>query len=290
MNLTFRSNYWDDPDAKQEFIEFVNRIHRLDLSLWGAMGYWDWKYRPFSYFQGTTLVSSLCIYSMDMMVNGERRQVAQVSAVGTLPEYRRQGLNRTLTQEAMKWASANHDFYFLFADEDAQPYYKKCGFRRTAEHKTILSVSGKAARPGTEKLSGQNDDHRELIYRYASDREPVSDILGVYNKELFMFWCLYFLKENIYHLAELDLLVLCGRKNGELSIFDIVGQNIPPFSEIYPYICDPSDTAVEFLFMADKMKLEDCREAKVEPDNGTHLYGNFPLEGRNYIFPYTAHA
>ena len=75
------------------------------------MGFWDHGYRPFSLFDGSNIVSSLCVYSMDMTINGEHRLVAQVSGVGTLPEYRRKGLNLELTQKAMAWAKTEHDFF-----------------------------------------------------------------------------------------------------------------------------------------------------------------------------------
>ncbi|MBU1318781.1 MAG: GNAT family N-acetyltransferase [candidate division Zixibacteria bacterium] len=289
MALTFREDYWDSPELKKELINFINQIHRLDLTLWDEKGYWDRKYRPFSFFEGNRIVSSVCIYSMDMTIDGKRSLVAQVSAVGTLPEYRRKGLNLELSKRAMEWAEDNHDFFFLFADEEAFPFYKRCGFRQVNEHKARLALTGMTARPGAVKLDVSTTDNLDMIYRIASNREPVSNVLGVTNEKLFMFWCLYFLKDFIYYIADLDILVLYERKNGVLTIFDIVGTHVPVFSELYPCICDESDSAVEFMFMMDKLGLDEIEYVKVE-GNGTHLYGNFPLENSKFIFPLTAHA
>jgi len=289
MNLSYRKNYWDVPELKNEFTKFLVNIHNLDLTHWGEMGFWDNRYRPFSYFDGDSLVASVCIYSMDMTIKGEQCQVAQVSAVGTLPEYRRKGLNFELTQKAMEWARVNHDFFFLFADEEAFRFYEKCGFRVVVEYKTCITVSGETSKPGAEKLDVNRKDHLDLIYRYASDRAPVSDVLGVSNKRLFMFWCLYYLTDNIYYIAELDTLILFQRKNELVTVFDIVGKKIPSFADIYPYICSESDRTIEFLFMTDKMKLGDSEKIRVE-GNDTHLLGNFPLDETQFIFPFTAHA
>lgn len=290
MNLTFRENYWDDPKLKRVFIDFLIRIHGLDLSLWDEMGFWDRRYRPFSYFDGNLLVSSVCVYSMDMTIQGLRRPVAQLSGVGTLPELRRKGLNRQLTQQAINWACLNHDFIFLFADEEAYPFYEKCGFRHVDEHKARIPVSGKIAQPCADKLDVHRQEHLERIYRCASERESVSEVLGVWNKNLFMFWCLYFLKDHIFYIADLDILVLLKRNDELLTIFDIVGKRIPTFSEIYPFIRSESDKTVEFLFMVDKLNLGKFIEVRVAEDNGTHLFGDFPLKGSKFIFPYTAHA
>lgn len=289
MNLSFRENYWDSLELKVEFISFLNRIHRLDLSLWDKMGFWDHNYRPFSYFDGNSLVSNVCVYSMDMTIQGKQRLVAQISAVGTLPEYRRRGLSFKLTQKAIDWARNNHDFFFLFADQDAYDFYKKCGFRPVDEYKASIAVSGGVAQPGAVKLDIQRKDHIELIYRIASDRDSASDVLGVSNKKLFMFWCLYSLKDHIYYVPELDVLVLYKRDNGLITIFDIVGSKVPAFSKIYPYICGEIDKTIEFLFMVDKLNLGSFDRINVE-DNGTHILGDFPLEGTRFIFPFTAHA
>ncbi len=289
MNLSFRENYWESVELRKEFMSFLVQTFGLDLSLWDKMGFWDERYRPFSYFSNSSLVSNVCVYSMDMTIHGKERRVAQISAVGTLPEYRRKGLSLKLTQVAMDWARDNHDFFFLFADEVAYQFYKECGFRLTDEHKARLSVTGKIASPGIVKLNMERTDHVEQVYRLASNRTPVSNVLGVSNNKLFMFWCLHSLRDHIYYISALDILVLYKRESGLMTIFDIVGTTLPAFAEIYSYICHPRDETVEFLFIVDKLNLENFDLVKIK-GNGTHLLGNFPLEGTQFVFPFTSHA
>lgn len=295
MELSYQENYWDVPELKTEFMSYLLGMFGLDLSSWDKLGYWDQAYRPFSYFNGQSLVSNVCIYSLDMTVQGNKCRVAQISAVGTLSEYRQKGLSSQLTRKAIDWARDNHDFFFLFADEDAYEFYEKGDFRHLDEYKARISVSGMNAKPGLVKLDVKNQDHLRQIYRFASEREPVSDILGVSSKKLFMFWCLNPLKDYIHYIAELDILILFKRVGELTTIFDIVGKSVPPFSKIYPYLCgeigetDETDGTVEFLFMVDKLDLESFDEMKIE-DNGTHVRGDFPLEGSRFIFPFTAQA
>jgi len=289
LNLQFRGNYWSNSNLKNEFIRFLNQTFGLDLSLWDRKGFWDNCYRPFSYFSGDTLVSNVCIYSMDMTIKGMKCSVAQVSAVGTIPEYRRKGLSQQLMQTAINWAKDKHEFFYLFADKEAFPFYKKSGFRLTDEYKARITGPLMTPRPGAIKLDMQRADHIELVHRVASDREPVSNILGVTNSNLFMFWCLYSLREYIYYIPELDILVLYKREKGMVTIFDIVGKSVPTFAEIIPYICKSQDEAVKFLFMVDKLGLGNIDYIKVR-GNGTHLFGNFPIEAPQFIFPLTSHA
>jgi GNAT superfamily N-acetyltransferase len=287
--LTYREDYWDDADSKAEFNRLLKDIFNLDLTLWNKKGFWDRRFRPFSYFDRDKLISSVCLYSLDMMVAGKPCQVAQISSVATLPEYRRRGLNRELTEKALAWARDTHEFFFLFADEEAVPYYRKCGFRAVDEHKARIKVSGQSSSPGATKLDIEDPDHWKQIGDLAAKRVPVSETLGVTNQRLFMFWCLYWMKDCIHYVAELDLLILYERKGETVIVSDIVGEQIPPFSEIYPYICAATDRAVEFLFMPDRLGLGQLDWVKVT-ENGTHLLGAFPLESTEFIFPLTAHA
>ena len=270
-------------------MSFLVQLFDLDLSLWDKMGFWDDRYRPFSYFSDSTVVSNVCVYTMDMTIRGERRRVAQISAVGTVLEFRRRGLSLKLTQIALDWARDNHDFFFLFVDEDAYRFYKECGFRPVEEYKARIPVTGKVAQAGVTTLDMLREDHVEQVYRLASRRAPVSNLLGVSNDKLLMFWCLYTLRDYVHYIPALDILVLFKRENGLVTIFDIVGTAIPAFADLYSYICDPSDKIVEFLFMVDKLSLENVDLIRVE-GNGTHLHGSFPLENTQFIFPFTAHA
>ncbi len=290
MSLTFREDYWDDVEAKRTFIEFIRRIHNLDLTYWDEMGYWDSRYRPFSFFDGKTLVSNVCIYSMEMSVAGRRCRAAQVSGVATIPEMRRKGLCLELTRIAMDRFRPDHDFFFLFADNDAFPFYETCGFHRAAESRPHIAISGRAPAAGAVKLDTGRKDHVERIHRFALERGPVSSELGTLNDRLFMLWCLYALKDDIHAIDDLDLLVLSRREGGVLTIFDIVGKRIPPFLEIYPFIAGESDRRVEFQFLPDRLDLTEHLEWTREEKNGAHHFGDFPLEGKRFIFPFTSHA
>ena len=93
MSLVFKEDFWHEPALKEQFLDLTTGIHNLNLARWGELGYWDDAYRPFSVFLGDQMISNVCVYSLDMMVAGQARRVAQISAVATRPVFRRQGLN-----------------------------------------------------------------------------------------------------------------------------------------------------------------------------------------------------
>lgn len=290
MNLTFKTNFWNDEKLRKELIRFVKQIHNLDLTQWDQFGYWDKNYRPFSYFDGPRMVANACLYSMKMRVGGQDCQVAQISGVGVDPAYRGRGLAYELNLRAIDWAEEKHDFYYLFADSEAFRLYEKCGFRPVEEQKPVVSVEGFLPTGTIRQLNMNDPDDRDLIYGRALKRVPVSNQWGVNNPKLLMFWALYFLKEHIYYVNELDLVIMMARREGRLTVHDLIGESIPSFETIYPLIASPEEREVEFMFMPDRLGIGQCEWESLGPEAGTHLRGSCPVESGPFIIPMTARA
>lgn len=289
LELTYRDNYCRTAGLKEIFKRFLVKMFGLDLTLWDQLGFWDFDYRPFSYFSDGEMIANVCLYSMDMLVAGERCRVGQISAVATASDFRREGFSRDLIHRALEWAAADHDFYFLFADEGAFGFYEACGFRSVEERRPRIEIEGRSPSNGAEHLDTLRTDHTALIYRLAQTRSPVSDQLGVLNDKLLMYWCLYGHRDHLYYVADLDALIICARQGSALHVYDVIASTVPPFADFYPYICSTEDDQVEFHFMVDKLQLDSYDHVAVE-GSGTHLMGPFPLEEMPFVFPATAQA
>ncbi len=289
-NLTFRHGYWADASARGAFKAFLLTIHGLDLTTWEEKGYWDDEnYTAFSLFDGDRIVSSVCLYSMEMIVAGKPCRLGQFSGVGTLPPYRRRGLARWLTQEALDLSSAAHAGHFLFADDEALPFYQRSGFAPVTETGAWLKVTLPPPRPGLRKLDAANDRDLELVFRTARERVPVSDRLGGWNAKLLMFHCLYPLREHAYHVADLDVVVFFRIQEGRLDLFDVVGRRVPSFAELHPYLAGDDHREARFHFMTDKLKV--MPSGRWSPiGNNAHIYGPLRLPGPEAFFPSTARA
>jgi GNAT superfamily N-acetyltransferase len=287
MDLALRTAYWDDPKARGAFKEFMLKIHGLDLSEWESAGYWDDAYTPFSFFNGDTVVASVCIYLLNAIIDGEAKRLAQISGVGTLPEWRRKGLNRQLTDVGLDWAHGQHDGVFLFADTDAIPFYQKCGFRPIDEYVQLVDAPPVPNRGGAVELDPRKKHELDRIYEYAQRRAPISHTFSVLNDKLLMFHAMYPLRNHVFEIPDLSCLVFHERSSGRLSIFDIVGERVPRFRDLYPYIADENDRVIEFHFCTDKLGLDETRS---RPLLGNHPFvrGMFPFE--RPVFPFTSRA
>jgi len=288
--FTFRTAYWDDRTARAEFKRFLVEIHGLDLTLWERTGYWDHElYQPFSLFDGDRIVSHLCLYSMDLVVDGRPCRVGQFSGVGTAETHRRQGLNRWLTEHALRWAAPTHEGFFLFSAEGAVDYYRSCGFSPVVESVHSLQVDAPAERPGLVRMDPESPRDRDLVFRAASERCPVSNVLGALNPRLLMFHWLYDLRDHAYWIADLGVVVFASSDGQRLTLYDVVGAYVPPFAELHPYLAGMVHEEVEFLFTVDRMGIEPSSTRRLDA-SFMHVMAPFGLPRGGANVPYTSHA
>ncbi len=302
-NFQLRSDYWADAPARAAFKDFIRQVFVINLDPWDVAGYWDNDYRPFSLFAADgRIVASVCLYSMRMVVAGRQTRVGQISGMGVLPEWRRQGLGRQLTEVALRWASEQgHKFFMLFSSEEALPFYRSQGFTLTAEHTPVLRLMGQsscaantdAAASRVRALDLTQPADRTLLYRLASDRCPISQQLGVLNERLLMFRALLPPRgSTALYIPSLEIAVLFRRRGGVLTLYDIVGPRLPAFAELSPFLVAPDDREVVFWFMTDllgDLAPFGVLEHRPLSGNNLHLQPGFPVSSP-FVLPFTAQA
>lgn len=287
MDFELRTDYWGDPQARNAFKDFMVEIHGLDFAAWEAGGYWDSAYTPFSFFKDGAVVANVCIYRLNAVVDGRATHLAQVSGVGTLPGMRRQGLNRRLTEIALEWAEGKQEGVFLFSDTQAIPFYRACGFQEQEEYLEVVDAPSVTGHGGAIRLDCGRKEILDRIYHRAKKRAPVSDRLGVLNERLVLFHVQYFHRDHVYEVPDLGCIVIFSRDSGRLKVYDILGERIPSFSELYPFISSEQDRVIEFHFHADKLGLVGLRKEMVQGNN-CFVKGPFPVH--DPVFPSTARA
>ena len=170
MSFGLKTQYWNDVVATEAFKSFVLEFHGLDFREWESRGFWDTSYTQFSFFDGDSIVASVCIYLLDAVINGKSTRLAQISAVGTHPKWRRKGLNRDYTKIGLEWAEGKHECVFLFSDTDAIPFYRKCGFKPIEEYVETTMVTSYSKCEGAKRLDPSIDGDLNRIYEYVKVR------------------------------------------------------------------------------------------------------------------------
>ena len=283
-----RTAYWHDLAARQAFREFILEIHRMDFGAWDSTGYWDDDYSPYSYFVGDRVAASMCIYNMPARVNGKSCVVSQVSGVGTLPEFRRQGLNRRLHEMALAEAFPRSRFIFLFADDEAVAFYRNCGFRPVDAHAVVVPLPEAAPDPGIEKLDANDGAVLSEIFNLACDRAPLSHVFSTANPKLLMWHVLYRVRNRIFRIPALGAVIFMKHDGGKAVVFDILAREMPRFEELAPFLAGEGVREVEFRFPVDRLDVPSFTLREL-PGENAHVMGDFDL-GPQAVFPFTSQA
>jgi GNAT superfamily N-acetyltransferase len=290
MKIEYRSDYFDDPDAKASFELYAKKIFGLDFSRWKARGLWDNQYKPFSAFMDGECVASICVYPSEMKFDGARKKGAQLLTVGTLPEYRLRGIQREIWKRAHAWIKQECDFTFLFTDESAAGFYEKLGLRKQPEYFETIRCPQPTIRAKLrfKRLNLEQDRDYEIIERLAREREMVSNRIGFLNPNLLLFMFLYVYQGWSYYLEDIDAVIVVEETKDRLRIHDIVARQMPKLSDIDSFLAQFKKDEIDFLFCTDLLGVNHSKKKTVK-DSLLFVSDDFELEGR-FVFPYSIRA
>lgn len=290
MKIEYRSDYFDDPDAKASFERYAIAVFGLDFTRWKERGLWDDQYKPFSAFVDGECVASICVYPSDMKVGGKRTVGGQLLTVGTLPDYRKIGIQREIWKRVQAWTDHRCDFIFLFTDETAAGFYEKIGLKRQAEF--FDTITCPRVRGDTElnlrKLDLDKEADYAIVERLAHEREMVSNRLGFHTPKLLLFMFLYVYESQTYYLEDIDALIVAEDTGDRLRIHDIVAARMPELSAIDQLLAQFDKNDVDFLFCTDRLGLSEATKIRAE-DDVLFVSDDFELSGE-FVFPFSIRA
>lgn len=233
-------------------------------------------------------MASLCIYTMHATVNGQPCKVAQVSGVGTRPEYRRRGLNRRLHEIALAKALAEHRFAFLHADDDAVPFYRNCGFRPVTANAVVAPLPAVEPDRAIERLDTTDAAVRDSLYQLACVRAPVSQVFSTANPKLLMYHLMYRLRDHAWRIPALDAVVLMKQDGPRTVVYDILARKLPRFGQLAPFLVAGGAHEVEFRFSVDALDVPAWTLRELANEN-VHVMGEFDL-GPQPVLQFTSQA
>ncbi|WCK55174.1 hypothetical protein PP175_04080 [Aneurinibacillus sp. Ricciae_BoGa-3] len=102
------------------------------------------------------------------------------------------------------------------------------------------------------KLDGNNDEVLAFIYKFASQRIPVSSYFGTDNSvDVLMFYCVHVFSQDIYYLDQERAIVIYKQEENELHLFDIISQSPIDIHDILVNISGKDTTKIVFHFTPD---------------------------------------
>jgi len=283
-------NYKDDKQLREKFNNFTEIIFSgLNFEKWYEFRYWTQNYIPYSLIKNDIIISNVSISKMDLLINGKLIRGIQFGTVGTLPEYRKQGLSKYLMEYILDKYERTTDLFFLYANETVLDFYPNFGFHRVME--SIYKLDSTIPKPEyfARKLNINNNDDLNLIKKVLDNRLPITTIFGATNHSFITMWHLiYVFSEDIYYIEKENILFVQTFKQNQLHIWDIIFSKPFDFECLLPKIIPDKDLgSIYFYFPPDVINFN---YDKVVEDKNSMFFvkGNFPLKGKQFKFPTTA--
>lgn len=206
-------------------------------------------------------------------------------------DYRNQGLSSSLINYIIEKYENQCDIIYLFVNDKVLDFYPKFGFEKVLESAYEIELSQiQKEETFIKKLSVNNIEDYKTIERLVSNRQSVSQELGVYNDIWpLLVYCIYEYKEDLYYLVEKDIIVIMKREEEKLHIYDVISLKPIDLDNIIKKIITSSDTIIEFHFIPELNKYNISKSFREGMDDTLFVKSknNFLKE---VLFPITSHT
>lgn len=283
-------NYRDDHVLRNEYYRYSNTIFKgLDFERWYQRGFWTGRYVPYSLIKGGRIISNVSAYSMNVLLGGREVRGLQIGNVGTLPEYRKQGLSRELMNHVLAANRDSTDLFFLFANESVMDFYPRFGFSRQREVAFKSDISRVKPRFSGKKLNIYRLQDFAIIEKAVRNRCPLTEVFGVTDCPYITFWhILNVFPDAIISLEEDDVLIIATEHGGCLHIWDVMCAGPVDLSSVIPRVLQHSGTGTAmYYFPPDRFHYMYDEEVE-HLDSPLFVRGGFPISDSHFKFPVTA--
>ncbi len=216
----FKYNYKDHSVLRESFNNLTEKTYGFNFKQWYENGYWGDKYIPYSLLDGDEIVANVSVNVMDFLILGEKKRFIQIGTVMTDEEYRGKGLSRTLMEIVIKEWEDKCDLIYLFANDSVLDFYPKFGFDLCNEYQYSINKIKEGKLEKIRKMNMDNHKDREFVYNMVYNATSLSKISMKNNPSLIMFYCTYFMRDNIYYIEDYDAVVVCDFNEDVLYVQD----------------------------------------------------------------------
>ncbi|EIM8287378.1 GNAT family N-acetyltransferase [Listeria monocytogenes] len=291
MNYEMISDYKNNKMYRDSFNRLAESTFDINFEEWYSDGFWNDKYVCYSYIDDNKVIANVSINKMNLIYQGEDYRALQIGTVMTHPDYRGQGLAKKLLEHVIAKYEEQYDFLYLFANDTVLDFYPKFGFERVEESSfTVDACNLKRESSNLKKLNPDNKTDFQLIRRIVSEKTPLSNILDVRESEdLLMFYVLIALKNELYYIEELDVIVLMEQEDADLYVLDILSTKKLDVVEVLRYLPIKKIETIHLLFTPEKSKYIDAAHI-IETEDMLFVRPNILTSENYFLFPATSHA
>ncbi|MDM5188718.1 GNAT family N-acetyltransferase [Bacillus sp. DX4.1] len=290
-NLTLSESFiLEEPKKEQlyQLFEDVFGIPVQTLQNFEARGFWDCTYRSFAYLKDEQAIANVSMFSLPMLVNGERIKAAGIQSVMTHPDYQRKGLMKQIFNEVLKEIDEQYECAVLFTEHPE--LYTPFGFRVVQEHLMTLSYEDtQNETTSLRKLDFYDETDMQLVKGILDNGQSLSQEFTTLNYQSSFYFNMYDARWNdkLYYSEKLDAVIVYEVKDQVLKLFGVFAPIIPILDEVCAEIHE-SFVEIEFYFYPDELGVEDAKHKEYQSKKHLMIRGDDNIEFKGYKFPILA--
>lgn len=289
-NYQIAENYRDDEILRNEYYKYTETVFPgISFREWHARGFWLDNYNPVSLIDQGRVIANVSCAKMKILLNGSLIDAIQIGAVGTIPEYRKQGLARVLMDYVLDRYADSVDLVFLFANDEVYDFYPKFGFEKASEVCYTIESDIPSANFSARNLDISTPEDFTLIRRLIDIRQDLTRIFGARDYGFVTFWhILNIHPNNLFYLADEDIIVIKTEKDNQLNIWDIIYSR--PFDlakSLTKIIQLENIKQISYYFPPDRVNFDFDKIVPLS-DYALFVLGKFNIREMQFKFPVTA--
>ncbi|MDC7742716.1 GNAT family N-acetyltransferase [Rhizobium binxianense] len=253
--LTFRQDYFGDPDGWAALVRLLQDIFAIDIGPLQQLGGPDPTSMPFGWFDGEgELAANISAFALPFVINGRIVHAAGLQSGAVRPPWRGRGLYRDVTVKALNWCE-RQSFEAVILYTDKPSLYEPYGFRAIPLHR----YAGAPPAPSTPAvparlLAPAKEDDLVLLQSLLKGRSPVSTSLAVtVNAAMFLINTQLDPDIRVSFLEDRQAAIAWKMDEaGRFSLLDVVAAEMPSLAAILAGLAS-APASIEVLFRPDKL-------------------------------------
>jgi GNAT superfamily N-acetyltransferase len=259
----------------------VKEVFGFSFAPWYALGLWDERYVSYSISEGGRMLSNVCIFKADLLIEGQKIRAHSFGAVATRADCRGRGYARRIIERI--FAEYPDTPAYLSANPSVLDFYPRFGFARVAESRVLLKTEIDNAQSGAVPLNIDDDRLARALKR----RAAYSNLLDAANTDsVQMFHLLMDYPDDIYLLPKAGVVAVAAQEGETLFLADVIAESPVTFHALRAELPFTGVTRVEFGFSPDWLDVDGPWSAKTGDDDPLFVKGlRLPA---NFKFPATS--
>jgi len=243
---------------------------------------WDERYESYSIIDNGKMLSNVCIYKTEMIVDGKVIRANRFGAVATCKSVRGRGLSRFLIEHVLSLYP--NTLAYLTANPSVIDFYSRFGFKQIQTYSPKIGAKINNSPDKTIKYKLDDKVFINALYGRGGYSEIV-DCLNTQPIQIFNLFMGY--ADDIYFLPNLDVIVVAKQEENELFLVDTIAKKPISFDVLKKELPFRGVDTVRFGFSPDWLDINPIWTPLSMEDELFFVKGDWGLP-KHHCFPVTS--